>query len=70
MVHAQYAQTTLEVLVFSNKANIPSAFHVLQRTTKLFERMVLVDHAIHSRKLNQVTEDASCQNANQREPTS
>jgi hypothetical protein len=67
---AQNAQTTLEVLVPSNKANIPSASHVLQRKTKLFEKMVLVDHAIHSRKLNQVTEDASCQNANQREPTS
>jgi len=70
MVHAHNAQTTLGALVFNNKDNIPSASHVLQRTTKLSERTVLVDHVTHSRKLNQETEDATCQNANQREPTS
>ena len=67
MVPAQHAQTTQEVLVFSSKDNIVNACHVHQKTTKLFEKTEPVDHAIHSRKQTQATEDATCPHANQGE---
>lgn len=69
MVPAQNAQTTPEVLVFSSKVNILNACHVHQRTMKLFERTEHVDHAIHSRKQTQTTEDATCHHAKLREHT-
>jgi hypothetical protein len=51
------------VLVFSSKVNILNACHVHQRKMKLFERTEHVDHAIHSRKQTQTTEDATCHHA-------